>query len=1000
MTILSLVAGSADGQAPPARLATQRWIIERWSSDQGLPQNTVSSIAQTPDGYLWIGTYGGLVRFDGVRFTPFTAEAYPVLGSNRVIVLRVGPDSTLWIGTDHTLVSYYRGEFREHGDSAGRPAGRSTFMFVDESGVWLTTASGGLGHLPGRDATFERFTHRGVPDGWAGEIARDRSGNVWLHSRKAGFLVMRAGSQRFVAARIGANGIAATGPHTLAIAHDGNPILSTRLGHARWTGTALEPLRISGASLVRDHRGGYWSSDRRGVWHVDSLGKVEHAESHASTRNAFTMFADREGALWIGTFISGLVRLRQRVVQTYLRADGLGVEQVTAILRDSRDRLWVGSSCGATSMMTRGSFTVRRNPGCVYAITETPDGNLWFGNYGDGVTRMATDGSLSTLAHLRPSLPSTIVLALFADADNSIWIGTESGLSHYAGGKLRNYFVADGLPSLEIHFITRDRQGALWVGTGGGLARFDGSRFRAWTTRDGLPHNTVRAIHQDRDGVYWIGTYGGGITRFDGERFTTVSVAQGLYDNVVSAILEDGNGNLWMSGNRGIFRANRAHLNAFAEGRTTQVRSVGYGPSDGLLTPETNGGFQPSAWQDKDGRLWFATVRGLASIDPVVAAPRAEPPRIAIESFNVDGRAIARTGPGAIRLPVGTRYLEIAYTGLTSTAPERLAFRYKLERFDGDWVYANERRTAYYTGLPPGRYTFSVTAAGREGTWNDVPQQLSFVIPAPVLQTAWFRAVAALVAAAAAAAAVRARIARMHERERLQREFTRQVLRGQEQERGRLAGELHDSLGQDLLIMKTRATLALRAPDLPASLQPHIAEIATVAAQAVQHAREMSHGLRPHHLDNFGLAASLRDLAEHASAAGSLRVEVTADDSRIHPDHAIQLFRIAQESLSNVLKHAQAAAVTILLRSDGDGVRLLVTDDGRGLSATEPKGFGLTGIQQRVHLLGGTLAIRSVPDAGTTIDVFVPASAAPPAAPPPSAPTYPPPAAPRPRVPA
>jgi signal transduction histidine kinase len=971
----SIAVTSAHAQAPPARIATKRWIVERWSGDQGLPQNTVSAIAQTPDGYLWLGTYGGLVRFDGVRFTRFTSQAQPALGSDRVISLDTGTDGTLWIATDRSLASFRDGVFRSWGDSAGRPPGRTNRMFVDESGVWVTTSTGGLGHLT-PSGTFERFTDRGVPEGWAGDIVRDRSGNVWVHHSKAGLLLMRPGASRFERTAVHANGLTATSPNTLT--RDGRPVFNTKSGPARWTGSALELLGVGAGALVRDHHGGYWSSDARGVWHVDSLGKAELVESSpdANIRLARVMLVDREGTLWLGTLIQGLVRYRPRVVQLYLRADGLAVEQVAAVFRDSRGRLWIGSSCGATTVMTGNTLTPRREPGCIHAMAETADGALWMGIYNGGLRRMGRDGAVSRVVGTQSRLPSPIVLALHADADTTVWIGTENGLAHYARGEFYNYSASAGLPSTEIHYVTRDRKGRLWVGTGGGLAIMDGGRFRSWTKTDGLPNNTVRAIHEDAEGVFWIGTYGGGLARFDGAHFTTISTAEGLYDNFVSAILEDREGNLWMSGNRGIFRANRADLNAFAAGRVSQVRSVGYGPSDGLLTPETNGGFQPSAWQDRDGHLWFATVRGLASIDPAVAAPNTAPPQVAIETFHVDGAAMPVRGN--VTLPAGSRYLEITYTALTSVAPERLAFRYRLEGFDPDWVYANERRTAYYSAPRPGRYTFAVTAATREGTWNENPQRLSFDVRAPVYATAWFRTLAGLLAAGAIIALVGARVARAHERERLQREFTRQVLHGQEQERGRLAGELHDSLGQDLLIMKTRAGLALRAAELPGSLRADIAEIASVATLAMQHAREMSHDLRPHHLDNLGLAASLRDLAERASAAGNLLIEADVVDaeSRIGPDQAIQLFRIVQESLNNIIKHARATSVTIALRAEGAGARLLVSDDGRGMDLSRERGFGLTGIQQRVHILGGTFALRSVLDAGTTIDVFVPPAAA------------------------
>jgi signal transduction histidine kinase/ligand-binding sensor domain-containing protein len=964
---LLVFSAALGAQTPqPARVATDRWVLDRWSSDQGLRQNTITSMVQTPDGYLWLGTFGGLVRFDGVRFTEFTTRHHPGLGSDRVMILAAGRHNELWIGTDRGLVRLASGEFREWTERDGRPAGHSNGLYADSTGLWLTGSVGGLARFDG--VRFERFGAPGHPDRMIGSIFPDRDGNLWI-SRGGGRIAVRRPSGVFDTLMIAAGGISSAEPQL----HDryGNLWTLTETGPHRWTGKSLEPFAIRGGGWIyEDGAGGYWLHNSRGVFHRDSAGHADSllAADHPALRETRGLFVDREGTLWIRTTTYGLLRLRRRLFDMVMREDGLAVEQVTAILRNDLGELWVGSSCDKTTVFSKGTARNFQHPGCVFSLAQTADGIMWGGSFAGGLNRVERSGRFTRLVHA-DGLPNMVVLALHADPDTSLWIGTENGLGHLRHGVIRTYTVKDGLPAPQIHFITRDRRGALWVGTEGGLARLDGERFRSWTTADGLPHNYVRAVYQDADGIYWIGTYGGGLARFDGSTFVAISSREGLYDDVVSSILEDANGYLWMGGNRGVYRVHRRMLNDFARGAIPQVVCVGYGPSDGLLTPETNGGFQPSAWQDRDGRLWFATVRGLATVHPRDAAHNTSVPSVVVEGVSIDGSPAPTAGE--VTLAAGSRYLEIRYAGLTSIAPELLLFRYRMEPIDTGWVYVGDRRTAYFSQLPPGAYHFTVSAASRDGVWNETGQSISFVVDAPWYAAWWFRVILAAAVAGGIALYVRARLARAHEQQRIQREFARQLLTGQETERRRLAGELHDSLGQDLLVMKNRATMALRS-GLDAAARAHIEEISAVASHAVQNAREISHALRPYQLDHFGLVEALRDLAEHASVGGGFTARLESDaEVTLDPDAATHVYRIAQEALNNILKHADAHVALITLRSESNGVRLRISDDGKGTDVGRAMGFGLTGMAQRAQILGATFDVRSTPGAGTTIEVFV-----------------------------
>lgn len=979
LEIAVAIAPALAAQAPPARYATGDWIVDQWSSDQGLSQNTILAIAQDSTGYLWLATYGGLVRFDGVRLSVLTSRNHPGLGSDRLIALQIARDGTMWIGTDRGLVRFRDGSFREWTEADGRPAGATTALAADDSGgVWVSTAVGGLSYF--HKGSFEHFDDAGLPAGWTGEVLPDGHGNVWVHTGHGVVYERPAGDRRFRLRVLRAAGDVAEAP--IVVGRNGDPWFASRAGPVRWTGSQLVPLPAPFDRGVSDGAGGFWGV-ARGLWHVDATGVVTavHLPPQLAVDAVRSMFVDANGTLWIGTNTSGLLRLRHRVFRMFTRADGLADEQVTALTRDSSGHLWVGSSCGPTTVLRRTAPPLAlRDPGCVFAFAQAADGVMWAGIANGGVSLVHADGRISKLP--MDSLPDRSVLALYADPDTSMWVGTQHGLLHItAAGAYERFSTASGLPSDEIHYITRDRAGTLWIGTVGGLARLDGHRFRSWTTRDGLPHNYVRAVYQSANGHWWIGTYGGGLARFDGRRFVPITARDGLYENVISAIREDSSGYFWMSGNRGVSRVSRASLEAFADGRATSVSAVGYGPSDGLLTPETNGGFEPSSWQDADGRLWFATVRGLATVDPRDAAEASGPPRAVIEELTVDG-ATTRFGPRAggrsvargLRLRTGVRDIEIRYTGLRSVAPEQILFRYRLHGLESAWHYVNQRRVAYFSGLPPGRYTFEVAAANRDGAWSVADQGLAFTIPSPWWATTWFRALAVITAFATLWLIAWLRLKRVREEQRIEREFGRQLLAGQESERRRLAGELHDSLGQDLLVMKNRAALALRASGLAPEFRAHVEEIADVATQAVQNVREISHGLRPYQLDRLGLAAALRDLADRAATAGVLDVvaDVDAADELIAADHAIHIYRIVQEALNNVLKHAHASHVLIAVRREATGTLVRVHDDGRGTDIAAADGFGLGGIGQRAQLLGARVSMRSAPGTGFTLDVLVP----------------------------
>ena len=503
---------------------------------------------------------------------------------------------------------------------------------------------------------------------------------------------------------------------------------------------------------------------------------------------------------------------------------------------------------------------------------------------------------------------------------------------------------------------------------------------QAWTESNGLPSNAIRSLYEDRDGVLWIGSYDGGLGRFEKGRFTKYTVGDGLFNNGVFQILEDSHGNLWMSCNRGIYRVSKRQLNDFAAGKTSRITSISYGRPDGMRSVECNGGLSPAGVKTRDGRLWFPTQDGAAVIDPEKLPARPAPPPVVIESCVIDQTPVAIDRP--VQIAPGHGNLEIQYTALSLINSEQIRFRYQLLGLDRDWVDAGTRRTAYFAHLPAGRHVFRVTAAHSDSGWNEAAASLTIIVLPPFYERWWFVSLLCAAAAGAIWLGWRQRAGQL-ERDRVaQQAFSRQLIDSQENERKRIAAELHDSLGQRLVVIRNRALLLLRnqngASSLSESQREQVNEISTEVSEAVREVKEISYDLRPYRLDRLGLTVAVRAMIESASTASSISFSAEIDDiDGVFPPQAeINFYRIVQECVNNILKHSQAALASVRIRRTGGRIEMIVRDDGRGFAPTGPRGalpggFGLTGISERAQLLGGKAIIQSLPGQGTIVTIDI-----------------------------
>jgi signal transduction histidine kinase len=689
---------------------------------------------------------------------------------------------------------------------------------------------------------------------------------------------------------------------------------------------------------------------------------------------------DREGNLWLGTADHGLRRVRKDFISFYSNEGELEQNKPYPLLEDRNGTIWIGTQGAGLYSYSASRFTHYGIEGNglyrgISALYEDRDSRLWVG--GLGTVGWFKDGQL-TEAKDRFGLSGQLVRVIFQDSAGRFWIGTDRGLIKYENEQAIRYTTKDGLAGDDVIALLEDRASRLWIGTRSGLSRFSDGKFVSFTEQDGLPSNHVRALHEDSEGTLWIGTYDGGLARLRDNRFTRYTMAEGLFNNGVFSILEDRRGNLWMSCNRGIYSVSKQQLNDFAEGLTQSFTSISYGKADGLLNTECNGNRQPAGWQARDGRLWFPTQGGVAVVDPAAIITNPQPPPVVIEETLLDRKVI--DPQTTLQISPGQENLEIRYTGLSFTKAEHVRFRYKLAGVDKDWIEAGPRRSAYYAHLPPGAYTFKVIAANSDGVWNNEGASLSIVVRPPFWRTWWFATLATLLVAGAAIMVYESRLARLRRAHDAQEAFSRRLIESQEGERKRIAGELHDSLGQNLLIIKNRALLGDQVSAAHEPAREQFAEINASASQAIDEVRTIAYNLRPYHLDRLGLTATLEDMIERVATASGLQLTsvVAPLDDLFSKDDEISVYRIVQESLNNIVKHAQATAAEVEITRADHKVWLTVHDNGRGFNpgtynvqgAGQP-GFGLTGIAERVRMLGGTQAIESGPGRGTTIRIRI-----------------------------
>ena len=957
----------------PRRALTQ-YTRTVWTQEHGLPQDTIRVITQTKDGYLWLGTDEGLAQFDGYDFVVYNKEN-GALPSNSVGALWAARDGGLWIGTSGGLTIY-------------------------------------------RDRKFVTYTKKdGLADTFINSITEDQSGALWM---AAGIFVSRFQNGKFTNYTPGER-LPIESPRAVYSGRDGTLYVAGFAGVARLAGdrfvSVIAPPEVTGdivTTLTQDHFGNLWVAGPAGLLMRTPAGKLRLFQTKDGLPDNFvrSLWEDRDGNLWAGTngglarlengrFVSnpvatsrerdwvrciyedtegnlwvgmnsGLNRFRDDMFTNFGEAEGLPSDEPTTVYQDRRGRIWIGFHDRGLVQLGNGKplvYTTRDGlpSNEIFSIREDHNGDLLIATR-EGPSRMHDGRFINQV--IDDPLNRRLAFDFLEDHAGKLWVALPAGLSELRGGRAHNVIPGGPLLNDALVILCETRDGSLWAGSyGDGLWRLKDGKSQLYTTSDGLSSNEIRSLVDDSDGTLWIGTFGGGLNGLRNGHFFSITAKEGLLSDNISHVEDDGHGSLWLSTTRGICRVRKRDLSDFIAGKIKSITPLNYGVADGLRSAQCAPGYPTSGGGTKtaDGRLWFPTSRGLAVVDPKQRPRALDATVVHLLDVAVDGRPIALNKPAV--LPPGDGRVQFRYTGINLSTPERVRYSYRLEGLDREWVTAVSRRVTNYNSLPHGDYRFVVRAGIPGGPSSETA--FSFVLRPHFYETAWFRYLCVALGAAAIWGLFRLRVRQIRQRFAL-------VL----EERVRLAREIHDTLAQGFVGISSQLdAVAITLNGHLDSARKHLDLARKMARHSLTEARRSVMDLRASALEGQDLPAALAQAAHQWTAGSQVKVHVDVDGpGRKLPEEMEQhLLRIAQEAVTNTVKHAHAKEVWIHLAMNNGTLKMRVADNGEGFEQTDAFSeigghFGLLGMRERAERLGGELQLHSEPGEGTEVEVTVPLS--------------------------
>jgi len=977
----------------------QGYVVDIWQTEDGLPQNSVTALAQTHDGYLWVGTQDGLARFDGVRFVPFDAHNTPAIRNSRIVQLFEDRKGALWIGTEGA--GMVRSQGRQltafSAPNQGTAYNYARLLCDDaEGGLWIASCENQLVRWRGGNFTV-------VSSNWnlagtsVSAVAGDQSGQVWVgtdrelavwrreaieavwgRDQEEGFRVEFLAPSRAGGCWVVANGRV----RKFNAGH-----WAAELGMYAWTNRAVY-------GLYEDRSGHVWVATMGdGLFRYGTNGSVLRLTTQQGlpTDLIRCVTEDHEGNLWVGTEGGGLCRLKPKLFETYGQREGLSSDQIQTVHEDDEGALWIGTNGDGLDRMKDGKierFGLAQglSNGHLWCALRDRSGVVWAGTWA-GLFRREQEQFIRASDDV---MIGGSVTALYEDSRGVLWVGQQTlgGLASWRDGRAIALKIPGTAAGRDVRALAEDSEGALWIGTNGdGLYRLKDGQFIRFGIAQGLSSETIWCLLAEADGGLWIGTVHGGLSRWRHGAIATCTTQNGLANNVICQILDDHHGNLWLGSHGGVFRVGKDELDRFADGESQTVQSLSFTRADGLPSMECSGGSQPSGCRSRDGRLWFPTVKGLAVVDPSTVKLNPLPPPVVIEEALVEEVAAplvpliaeAEHSPGAspngssmdlrkLQIGPGKQRLEFRFTALSLTAPQKVRFRYRLEGLGGGWVDAGTRRVAHYEYLPPGEYRFYVTACNNDGVWNETGDLLALTVRPYFWQTGWFRT-----SAAGLLVGLTALMAQQISTRRLQFKLRRAEQESAlERERTRISRDIHDDLGARLTKIGMLTAQAERQSQRGGA-PPQLRDIALTAREMVEAMDATVWAVNPrndtfNHLANY-LVHYTEEFFRHSEVACQLDLPTELPDWPVSAEARHNVFLVVKEAMNNVARHAAASEVRLELKLKGATLSVAVRDNGRGFDPHEPagRGNGLRNMAQRLQQLGGRLRIESTPGSGTCI---------------------------------
>ena len=1003
-----LVCGPSASALDPA-LDVNQYAHTAWLFREGFAQGRVNAIAQTPDGYLWLGTEFGLLRFDGVRSVPWQPPGNEQLPNNWIRTLLVAHDGTLWIGTLGGLASWMVGKLTLYPELAGNSV--NTLLEDREGTVWAGGYKGGIGEVRTAAGMLCAIRHdsaqceRSGFGQWVGSLYEDKGGTLWA-TAQTGLWRWRPGAPTHYPIPV-----AAVGSSQTLSEDDGRLLIATENGISRLVDGNAVAYQLPGARsgfkpqrLVRDRDGGLWIGTLdRGLLHVHQGRTDVYTQANGLSGDFIArLFEDREGNIWVATK-NGLDRFRDLAIRTISANQGLPSTAPWSVLAARDGSLWLGA-LGGLSRWNGGQVTTYRTPSSGSTRRERS-------RAGRGEAREVFD----------TGLPDDGVGAVFEDGGGRLWVSTLRGVAYFENGRfvpvsqlpagrtssiagdaagnlwivnephglyrVRGETVVEQIPWARLRLDTPatallpdPRQDGLWLGLQDRVAYVKGGEIRvSYTAADGLARGRVNDLRFDGNGALWVAMESG-LSLVESGRVVTLSSRNGLPCDTVQWSLEDDDHSVWLYMVCGLVRIASKELNAAVVDPTRTIRSTVFGASDGVALRATPALYRPQVAKTADGKLWFLPGDGVSILDPRHLFINTVPPSVQIEQVTADRKAYDATS--GLRLPPLVRDLEIDYTALSLVAPEKNRFRVKLEGRDSDWQDVGNRRQAFYPDLSPGTYRFRVAASNNSGVWNEAGAFLDFSIAPAYHQTTWFRAASVVTVLALFWALYQFRL------RQIAHDFN---LRLDERvhERTRIARELHDTLLQSFQGVMLRFQSARNLlPAHPAKAVEALDGALERADQAIVEGRDAIQNLRSSTIVSNELAEAITTLAQELTngpdcevASATFRMSVEGSPRDLHPIVRDDVHRIAREALRNAFRHAQADHIEAEVTYGAREVRLRIRDDGKGidakhLSAGRARHWGLASMRERAGQIGAQLNLWSEMGAGTEVELRIPGSLA------------------------